>query len=385
MTDWKDELSALDAEGQERAAGPDLDVLRTRVRRRRAVRTVVPSAVAAVIIVVLASILVPLRGPQPRPAAPVEGCGQTVQQAARTAFGVAEVHDSGEGPVTFELSGNAVLDTGLDSTGFGSQIRTDDSYALVRSNNTTMAAWLTIDGEVVAVLRPEHVGDITGPIASDPMQWFDTGWRVEGCGGQAIEAGEYEIVAAVAIAPGQDRTASATAVVLSEPYGIRFEDPDPYRNLGWCAGPDWPGEQVVEDTDGWKLGLRLDSNMPTEINRDELSSLQADVFVTNRSGGPLNGSTGHPVMAVVADGTVIGGTQGVLDIALVADFDTDATITYEAGSFLTLCDGSPLPKGTYELYAVMEFFFDTPAGEDGPEGDRTDVRAVGGPWKFTVN
>jgi hypothetical protein len=46
--------------------------------------------------------------------------------------------------------------------------------------------------------------------------------------------------------------------------------------------------------------------------------------------------------------------------------------------------GDPLPAGTYELYAVMGFFFTTPAGDDGPEQDRTDVTAIGGPWTVSV-
>ncbi len=346
---------------------------------------------ALVVVMVLVAVLKPQAGPQGRPAtpdAPVERCGYTVAEAAEKAFGVSQVHSVGDGAVDFTIGGNKVVTVTVTDTHLAlhGSIVTDGDWSVVAVGETVIAGWLSVDGDVVGLLNPAHTTDLTGPIGEDRTMGFDSAWTAQNCNGDPIGAGEYEVVAALAIAPGDDPDAAATAAVLSAPHSVRIDDPDRFADLGACDSA-WPGEKVISQTDGWAIGLRLDSRKGAtlEVNNG-VHAVTVEVTVTNDGDHQLEGTTGHPTGIIVKHDRVVGLPGPMVDVGFDASLRPGESRTYErGGALLSSCnDGTPLPKGTYELYAIMGFFLDSPAGVDGPQGVRTDVIAVGGPWTFRV-
>ncbi|ACQ81210.1 hypothetical protein Bcav_2965 [Beutenbergia cavernae DSM 12333] len=398
------------ADAAARAAGdaPVGEVLR-RARRRRVVRRTVP-AVAGVAVVAAAALLVPPAVQLWRDGAtPASGtaCGRPVETAAGEAFDGAEVLGE-DGPVAVGAGANATVESGDDlAVGVGVSYAASgvDSYELVPDADGSYAAiWLVDDdGLVVGVAVPDTVGQLeTTSVTPEADVWIDGAYQLWGCDGEslagAVPTGEYELVAAVAARPGNVED-PAPSVVLSAPAGLRVGTADPLENLGAC-GSQWPAG-VEATTDGYELGLRvtapadLGDAVPFDPDADPPGEgLEFPVTVRNDSGAELVGWTGHPWLVVVRDGIVVG-VPGASD-----DVGIDATMTpraeLELGAWMPLHDcatmgqdpetglGEPLPPGEYEVYAISHFFFTEPAGTEGPEGDRTDVTAVGGPWLVTV-
>ena len=386
---WRDELAGLAGAGETLASPPTPQEVRRRMRRRRAARVAVPVTVTAVVLAAGAVLIPPLLR-QPLDAVPAgltDACGLPVADAAAEAFDAGQVVEPGQDLATVVAGANQVVtyEEGF-AIGVGVMYAASgvEEYALVPAGDVYTVAWLVSDGEVVGVLEPEHVTAPDGNVRPDAEIWLDGSYVPISCDGGPAEVGEYEVVAAVALTGVLDATSvepDAVTAVLSEPIPLRIGEADPLAGLGEC-GSAWP-EGVAGITDGYDLGLRLDAAGAPLIEDEQLR-----VEVTARHDGveELQGWTGHPWVVLVADGTVIGTTGGMNDVGLDASLAPGESLGYDGYASLTACDsGTPLAAGTYEVYAIMSFFFESPAGDEGPDGTRTDVTAVGGPWEITLD
>lgn len=387
MSRWKHELTELVEIGAQMAQHPDAAGLRRGVRRRRAARVALPAG-AAVAVIAAGALVVPGLFRQPLdPGGQVsDSCGRPVLEAAASAFGIDQAFGPGEGVVDVVAGANQVVEQGA-SLAIGVGVLFGDSNAdafhLYQAGENYVAAWLVDDdGEVIGVLEPEFVASPDGQALDGPELWLDGSYQPISCDGGPAGVGEYSIVTAVALAPrlGDDHVGELTAV-LSEAIPLRIAEPDPLTGLGTC-GATWPAG-VVEATDGYALGLRLSGNGADATVADD--GLRLAVTVTNDGAEDLGGWTGHPTLVLVRDGVVVGGTDAMDGEGLDASLAPGAVLDYDGWAPLTACDsGEALAAGTYEVYAIMSFFFTSPAGEDGPEGNRTDVTAVGGPWEISL-
>lgn len=388
MSGWKDELGSLAEAGEQLTEPPTPEDVRRRVRSRKVARVAVPAGAAVLLLAVGAAVLPGLfRQPLEAASQPPALCGLPVLEAAAAAFGVDEAVGPGEGPAEVVAGANQVVEhgaglavgVGVLSGGSGAE-----ELGLVPAGDVYVAAWLVEDGRVVGLLEPEHVISPSGTIEPGAEVWLDGSYLPTACAGGPGAVGEYSIVTAVALAPvleGSVDEASATAV-LSAPIPLRIGEPEALVGLGAC-GSAWP-DGVAETTDGHALGLRITGDdLGSVVNAE---AVRTAVTVTNESSDDLEGWTGHPQLVIVDAGTVVGGTDAMDGQGLDAGLAPGERLSYQGYAPLTACGSDELlPPGTYEVWAIMSFFFTSPAGQEGPEGDRTDVTAVGGPWAITID
>ncbi|WP_166348394.1 hypothetical protein [Phytoactinopolyspora limicola] len=390
----------------------DVAGVRAQVRQRRRRRMTGAAGVSVGIVGASVAVALALDGSSDPSIASEswDACGQDVKAAAGAVFPGATVYTD-DGPVGLRLdptttSGSAEVYVAAEMTYAASGV---DRYAVVNAAGAPLSLWV-VDGDGRVVGTGEPVGSYPDDMAVTPQDstWMDVGFELRSCGGidgtargELLPPGEYDVVGGVGVAPASSGPVDAAAAVVLAPavFTVGEEVEDPLFNAQ--CGAEWPGD-VVTSTDGYELGLRLDGPAdlgdvaPQDPTDGDPRGAVFTVTATNVSDADLDGLTGHPWIVVVRDGVVVGTTGGVDDIGLEATMAAGASIDYEAwvplhdcttvgvGEHANTGGGDPLPAGTYELYAVMGFFFTTPAGGDGPEGDRTDVTAVGGPWTVTV-
>ncbi|NEE04541.1 hypothetical protein [Phytoactinopolyspora halotolerans] len=393
----------------------DVAGVRAKVRKGRRRRMVVATGVVVMVAVASVGVVVALDGsPDPSVAGGSwEACGQDVETAAGAAFDDATVFTD-DGPVGLRLDPLHTTDSAeayvaAETTYAASGV---DRFAVVNVDGSPLALWVVDgDGRVVGTGRP--TGGYPDDLVVTPPDstWMDVGFEVRSCGdvagtsrGDVLPPGDYDIVAGIGVAPaptGQsDRPGRAAAVVLAWSVLIVGEGDDAPAVDSQC-GAVWP-QDAVTSTGGDELGIRLDGPAdlgevaPQDPTDGDPPGAAFTVTAANTSDAELEGWTGHPWIVVVRDRTIVGTTGGMDDVGLDATMEPGTSMDYDAWVPLHDCTtvgvgehansggGDPLAPGTYELYAVMEFFFTTPAGDDGPGQDRTDVTAVGGPWTVTV-
>jgi hypothetical protein len=406
-------LEEIAAAAGNAAGDGDVGAARSRVQRRRRRRIGVATGVG--VVVVTSAIVVPLALSGPADQDPAvtggswEACGQAVDTAAGAAYGGAPVHwDIGPVALRLDLPGDpraaeawiAGVVTHADGGG--------DDYAVVHADGAPLALWVVDDdGRVVGVGRP--IGTYPEGLEVTPRvtAWTQVGFEVASCGdvagtsrGDLLPSGEYEVVGGVGVAPDtSDEAGSAAAVVIASAELTML--PEEVPEVDASCGATW-SEDAIASTDGYDLGIRLDGAAdlgdaaPYDPQDSDPAGARFAVTATNTSGTGIAGSTGHPWIVVVRDGVVVGDPGGSTDEGLDATLAAGASAEYDAwvplhdcttvgvGEHADTTGGEPLPPGTYELYAVMDFHLTTPAGDDGPEKNRTDVTAVGGPWTVTV-
>ncbi|NED97700.1 hypothetical protein G1H11_20585 [Phytoactinopolyspora alkaliphila] len=392
----------------------DIAGMRARVRKGRRRRMVAATGIGVMVAAASVGVVVALDGsPEPSVAGGAwEACGQEVETAAAGAFGNADVF-ADDGPVSLRLdplnaTGSGEVYVAAEMTYAASGV---DRFAVVNAGGSPLALWVVdAGGRVVGTARP--VGTYPDDLVIMPQDstWMDVGFEVRSCGdaggtarGEVLPSGDYDVVGAVGVAPapaGQsDEPTRAVAVVLASSVLTVGEKGDGPAVDSQCEAA-WP-QDAVPSTDGHELGLRIEGPAdlgevaPQDPDDGDPPGAAFTVTATN-TGADLEGWTGHPWIVVVRDGVVVGTTGGMDDMGLDASMAAGASIEYDAWVPLHDCatvgvgehadtgGGEPLPAGTYELYAEMEFFFTTPPGDDGPEQDRTDVTAIGGPWAVTV-
>ncbi|NDL60537.1 hypothetical protein [Phytoactinopolyspora mesophila] len=416
MTDeLKRRLQEIATAAGNAAGDGDVIGVRAKVRKGRRRRMVAATGVGVMVAAVSVGVVVMFDGsPTPSVAAGSwEACGQDVETAAAATFGDATVFTD-DGPATLRLdplrsAGSARADVAAEMTYAASGV---DRFAVVNVDGAPMVLWV-VDGDGRVVGTGRAAGTYPDDLAVTPGEstWMDVGFEVRSCGdvagtarGDVLPPGDYDVVGAAGIAPapaGQpEQPERAAAVVLAwSVFTVGEDDGGPVVDSQ--CGAAWPRDAVAS-TSGEELGIRLDG--PADLGevapQDPVDSdppgAAFTVTATNTSGVELEGWTGHPWVVVVRDGIVVGTTGGTDDMGLEATMAAGASIDYDAwvplhdcttvgvGQHANTSGGEPLAPGTYELYAVMGFFFTTPAGDDGPGQDRTDVTAIGGPWTVTV-
>ncbi len=396
-----------------------VDLVRARVRRRRRVRAAGRGAVALVAVGVVA-----LAGPALVGSVlggtghgPSSGAmGDWPAQFARCGMPVADVVAT-DSPVSTTLE---VAPDRIDaSRQWSAALRTDVDPAV------TGEAWvvgtdvsLVSDGVVVGVqegwglrllddvLPVEPGSPVTTPLFTDLLADVRscasyeprTGGSSGEPGDPRVPAGVYDVVVTQTVAwftaDGTTHAAQASAT-----HRVEVSDDDTPSELPGEPDP----EQCGGDADALALlagpeanpfAVTLDADVPTHAPTGE--PLRFTVTATNEGTAGVEGWTGHPWVLLTRDGQVVAVPGAQDDIGLDATMPPGASTGYDAVTELEDCTtlgvgehagtsgGDPLPPGDYEVWVAMDFFLTTPAGDDGPESDRTDVHLVYGPWPVTL-
>ena len=104
----------------------------------------------------------------------------------------------------------------------------------------------------------------------------------------------------------------------------------------------------------------------------------AGLVLGDSAGLPLPGETA----LITAGGLAAAGHLALGLVVIIAVLAAVAGDTL--GFWIGRRRGREVLLREYEVWVAMELFLTTPAGTDGPEGDRTDVRLVHGPWPLTL-
>ncbi|UZN02428.1 hypothetical protein [Cellulomonas sp. S1-8] len=381
-----------------------LGLVRTRVRRSRRTRAAARGAVALTGVAAVALAVPWALGGSGRGPAVAQGdwpaqftrCGASVT-------GTEGADDAGPLSVTIE---NARATIGADRVALVTTSVSADPGAVAEVHQAGTEVSLLRDGVVVGVEddaapvvvhEPELRQD---PPAPGTSVWsFGTGivscaQYPDGGGDPRVPAGEYDLVVAQTVdwrAP-DGRNASTVVsrtwpVTVTEDEGVDAPLPDE------CGG-DAAELAAIAGPEANPFAVTLDADVPPVAAAG--ADLRFTVTATNEGTAAVAGWTGHPDVLLTRDGRVVGVPGASDDLGLDATMSPGTSIGFDAwtalhdcttlgvGEHVSTSDGDPLPPGEYEVWVAMELFLTTPAGTDGPEGDRTDVRLVHGPWPLTL-
>jgi hypothetical protein len=198
------------------------------------------------------------------------------------------------------------------------------------------------------------------------------GWRAAGAG--------VLLVAGAAVGVTALLTSGQSTVVI--PGGTMIQEPTAATEATPPGCGQLPGIQPARD------GLLT---APKEASLDGPGIVELTVTLTNTTGAPLKGTTGHMDVTVVQDNRIVAPPSAKRDIGFAVDLAPKASMTLtgdvalqdcRAGSAIPEVSGKQhvdlpavsLPAGTYQLYGEVTVFTDS--------GQPTIFR--GGPWPLTL-
>lgn len=137
---------------------------------------------------------------------------------------------------------------------------------------------------------------------------------------------------------------------------------------------------VAGDTRG--MGLTLTS--PTELSADKNGFARLRLALHNRSGEPVEGAAGNPLITVAQDGVVVAETGGNRPAARAVRLASGESQAIDASVNLVRCEKAIerrlLPPGRYVIYATQSF------QASSADGHQTGELATiwGGPWQVDI-
>jgi len=386
-----------------------VELVRARVRRRRRVRAAGRGAVAllAVGVVALAgpALVGSVLGGTGGRGAPVAAQGDWPAQFARCGLPVADVL-AARSPVSASLE--HAVDRVAGARVWTGVLRTHVDPAVAD------AAWvvgtdvsLVRDGVVVGVQEGWGLSRLTDvlpvepgtpeplPLVTDVAADLRSCDQVpDGVGDPRVPAGTYDVVVTQTVGWfAADGTTRAGQASVTRQVTVA-DDEVPSEPAPEGCGGDTGALARLAGPEANPFAVTLDADVPAAARAGEL--LRFTVTATNEGPAGVEGWTGHPSVLLTHDGRVVAVPGGRDDIGLDATLYPGASIGYDAVAELHDCTtlgvgrhastsgGDPLPPGDYEVWVAMDFFLTAPAGDDGPEGDRTDVHLLYGPWPLTL-